>query len=300
MPRSSASVVSDPSLPPSIRRSLNVESGLNDGIATPVVTALIAASAAVIGVGVMQDTASTHGFGAVVDLVGGTAVGAAAGALCGLALRRTRAAGWVVAGGDRIVALMVAALAFLVAEELEVNYFVAAFVAGLAFRSGIGRDDEEVIELPELIGQVLALAVWFAFGAQLVIDGLDLVDWRIALYAVLSLTVVRMVPVALSMLGSGFGLRSMLFIGWFGPRGLASVVFGLLIVEELPVDDPGVRTVLSTIVLTVVLSVLAHGMSARPLAAWLRRSEPSTDGDGRSSPIQHRSPFGRRQPGVGR
>ena len=103
------------------------------------------------------------------------------------------------------------------------------------------------------------------------LDGLEIVDWRIALYAVLSLTVVRMAPVALCMLGAGFGARTMVFIGWFGPRGLASVVFGLLIVEELPVDDPGVHTVLSTIVLTVLLSVIAHGVSARPLAAWLRR-----------------------------
>ncbi len=296
----SASVVSDQTLPQSIRRSLNVESGLNDGIATPAVTALIAASAAVIGLGAMRDTASTYGIDAVVDLVGGAAVGTAAGYLGGLALTSARTAGWVVAGGDRIVTFMVAVLAFLVAEEVGVNYFVAAFVAGLAFRAGIGRDDEEVIELPELLGQVLALAVWFAFGAQLVLDGLDLVDWRIALYAALSLTAVRMVPVAISMLGGGFSVPSMLFIGWFGPRGLASVVFGLLIVEELPIDDPGVRTVLSTIVLTVVLSVFAHGLSARPLSAWMRRTEPSSTTDSGSAPIRHRSPFGRRQSGTAR
>ena len=102
-------------------------------------------------------------------------------------------------------------------------------------------------------------------GAALLLDGLEVVDWRIALYAVLSLTVVRMVPVAISMIGAGFTRPATLFIGWFGPRGLASVVFGLLIVEELPVDDPRVQTVLSTIVLTVLLSVVAHGISGRPL-----------------------------------
>ena len=168
-------------------------------------------------------------------------------------------------------------LAFLVAEEADVNYFVAAFVAGFAFRAGIGEDDEEVTELPELIGQVLAMAVWFVFGAGLLLEGLELVDWRIAVYSVLSLTVVRMVPVAISMMGAGYGRPATVFIGWFGPRGLASVVFGLLIVEELPVDDPGVGTVLSTIVLTVLLSVLAHGVSGRPLTAWMRRQEPVTD-----------------------
>ena len=119
------------------------------------------------------------------------------------------------------------------------------------------------------------------------------VDWRIALYSVLSLTAIRMVPVAISMMGAGYGRPATVFIGWFGPRGLASVVFGLLIVEELPVDDPGVEIVLSTIVLTVSLSVLAHGISARPLIAWMERQEPGTDHDGADPPIRHRSVFGR-------
>ncbi len=289
----SAFVVSDESLPQSIRRALNVESGLNDGIATPVVTALIAASAAMIGVGAIEDSASTHGYGALVDLVGGVAVGVVAGYAGGLALSRAKSAGWVTSGGERIVVLMLAAVAFLVAEEISVNYFVAAFVAGIAFRAGIGEDDKEVTALPELIGQVLALAVWFVFGAQLVLEGLEIVDWRIALYAVLSLTVVRMLPVAMCMLGAGFGTRPTIFIGWFGPRGLASVVFGLLIVEELPPGQPAVRTVLSTIVLTVLLSVIAHGVSARPLAAWLRRGEPAPDRPADETPIRHRPMFGR-------
>jgi sodium/hydrogen antiporter len=288
----SASVVSDPSLPQTIRRSLNVESGLNDGIATPVVTALIAGAATVIGVGVLEDTASTHGIGALVDLVGGLIIGALVGYLGGLAVTWTRARGWVSPGGARIVALMIAGLAFLVAEVAGVNYFVAAFVAGFAFRTGIGYDDEDVTELPELIGQVLALGVWFVFGAALLLDGLEFVDWRIAMYAVLSLTVVRMVPVAISMMGAGYGRPTIVFIGWFGPRGMASVVFGLLIVEELPVDDPAVRTVLSTIVLTVLLSVLAHGISARPLTAWVRRREPPSEHPTDDKPIRHRSPYG--------
>ena len=190
-----------------------------------------------------------------------------------------------------------AALAFLVAQETGVNYFVAAFVAGFAFRAGTGEDDEEATELPELIGQVLALAVWFVFGAGLLLDGLELVDWRIALYAVLSLTVVRMAPVAISMIGAGFSRPATLFIGWFGPRGLASVVFGLLIVEELPVDDPRVQTVLSTIVLTVLLSVIAHGVSGRPLAAWMRRQEPTSD-EAERAVIRPQSPHRRRALGA--
>ena len=292
----SAGVVSDESLPRSIRRSLNVESGLNDGIATPAVTAFIAAAATVLGVGVIEDTASGPGTAALADLLGGVAIGALAGYFGGIVMTRDRAHGWIAPGGRRIAVLSLSVLAFLVAEETGVNYFVAAFVAGFAFRAGTGEDDEEATELPELIGRVLALAVWFVFGAGLLLDGLELVDWRIALYAVLSLTVVRMVPVAISMIGAGFTRPAMLFVGWFGPRGLASVVFGLLIVEELPVDDPRVQTVLSTIVLTVLLSVIAHGISSRPLTLWMRRHEATSDEED-STVIRPASPLGGGAPG---
>lgn len=293
----SASVVTDESLPQAIRRSLNVESGLNDGIATPAVTALIAAAATVIGVGAVEDTASSPGTAALVDLLGGVAIGVLVGYLGGVVVTRARSDGWVAPGGRRIAVLMLAVLAFLVAEEVGVNYFVAAFVAGIAFRAGIGADDEEVTELPELIGRVLALAVWFVFGAGLLIDGLELVDWRIALYSVLSLTVVRMTPVAVSMIGAGFSGPATAFIGWFGPRGLASVVFGLLIVEELPADDPRVQTVLSTIVLTVMFSVLAHGISGRPLSAWMRRKERGSASADEDTQTRPPSTFGRPRAG---
>jgi sodium/hydrogen antiporter len=220
-------------------------------------------------------------------------MGALVGYLGGVVVTRARAAGWIAPGGRRIAVLMLAVLAFLVAEEVGVNYFVAAFVAGIAFRAGVGADDEEATELPELIGRVLALAVWFVFGAGLLLDGLELVDWRIALYAVLSLTVVRMGPVALSMIGAGFSGPATAFIGWFGPRGLASVVFGLLIAEELPADDPRVQTVLATVVLTVVLSVLAHGISGRPLSTWMRRKEPASVSADEDTQTRPPSTFGR-------
>ena len=219
-----------------------------------------------IGVGALEDTASTHGVGAVVDLVGGVAIGAVVGYVGGFAVTRSRVHQWIDPGGGRIVALMLAVMAFLVARAIGVNYFVAAFVAGLAFRTGVGHDDEEVTELPELLGQVLALAVWFVFGAGLLWPGLELVDWRIAVYAVLSLTVVRMAPVAISMTGAGYGRPATAFIGWFGPRGLASVVFGLLIIEELPADDPRVQT------------VLVHDRAHRPAQCVRPRNQrPTTD-----------------------
>jgi NhaP-type Na+/H+ or K+/H+ antiporter len=273
----SASVVSDESLPTLIRRSLNVESGLNDGIATPVVTALIAAAAVAIGAGEFADSASGPGWSAAVDLVGGLAIGVGLGYLGGRAIVGAAARGWVVQGGRRIATLMIPVVAFAVSRELGVNYFVAAFVAGVAYRAAQRADDPETVELPELLGQVLSLLVWFVVGAVLLVDGLVAAGWRSVVYAVLSLTVVRMVPVAIAMVGSRSGRATPLFVGWFGPRGLASVVFGLLILEELPPDDPGVRTVTATIVLTVLASVVAHGVSGRPLTAWMA-SQPAPEG----------------------
>ena len=289
----SAAVVSDERLPVGIRRSLNVESGLNDGIATPAVTGFIASAAVAIGAGVLPDTASGSGVAALVDVLGGVAVGAAVGFGGGRTVTWARARGWIAPGGRRVAVLMLPLVAFGASHLLEVNFFVAAFVAGLAFRGAVEEDDPEATELPELVGRVLSLGVWFVFGAAMVVDELRLVDWRIGLVAVLSLTLVRMVPVALALAGSGVGRPATLFIGWFGPRGLASVVFGLLIVEELPVSDPGVRTILSVISLTVLLSVMAHGLSGRPLCSWMAGQEVGAPGHEGGAGMRPTSPFGR-------
>ena len=291
----SASVVSDERLPAGIRRALNVESGLNDGIVTPLVTAFIASAAVAIGAGALADTASGPGVAALVDVGGGVVIGIVVGYGGGWVATRARAAGWIAPGGRRVAVLMLALLAFGVSHLLDVNFFVAAFVAGLAFRGAVGVDDPEATELPELIGRVLALGVWFVFGAALVVDELRLVDARIALYAVLSLTVIRMVPVAIGLVGSGVGRPATAFIGWFGPRGLASVVFGLLIVEELPANDPEVRTILATISLTVLLSVVAHGLSGRPLSNWMARQPVGASGHEGGTGMRPTSPFGHRR-----
>ncbi len=275
----STGVLADDAVPFGVRRSLNVESGLNDGIATPVVTGLIAASTAVVSGAAPVASASTSLGGAVVDLLGGAAIGLAIGYLGGLAIVRSRAVGWSDATAGRVAVLMVAVVAFALSLELGCNQFVAAFVAGLGFRTAPRDPDDEATELPDLIGRVLSLTVWFIFGAALVVDAIGAVDWRIVLYASLSLTVVRMAPVALAMIGTGADRATTLFVGWFGPRGLASVVFGLLIVEELPIADAHVQLVSAVVVVTVVASVLLHGASGRPLARRMaRRAAPAERG----------------------
>jgi NhaP-type Na+/H+ or K+/H+ antiporter len=260
----SAPVLADERLPIGVRRVLNVESGLNDGIATPVVTFFIASTAAVLGV-VEQEF--EDGAGAMRQLAIGIAVGTIlafiGGRLVGLSHRR----GWIQHGSRRLATLSLAVLAFLIASEMGGNAFVAAFVGGLVFGASAPSDAVESVELTELTGGLLSLTLWFIFGAGFVVPAFEVLDLRTALYAVASLTLVRLVAVAISLLGSGVDRPTALFVGWFGPRGLASVVFALLAVEALGVSDPGVEVAIDAIAITIVFSVVAHGLAGRPLAS---------------------------------
>jgi NhaP-type Na+/H+ or K+/H+ antiporter len=259
----SASVIADERLPVRVRRVLNVESGLNDGIATPVVTFCIAAAATALGVigGEHED-----GFGALGQLLIGAGVGAAIAFVGGRLIVLTRQRGWMQHGSRRLATLALALLAFLVASEAGGNPFVAAFVGGIVFGATAATEAVESVELTELAGNLLSLVLWFIFGAAFVIPAFTDLDARIVLYAIASLTVVRMVPVALALLGTGQGRPTVAFVGWFGPRGLASVVFALLAVEELGNTDPRVLVAINTITVTIVFSIIAHGITGRPFA----------------------------------
>jgi NhaP-type Na+/H+ or K+/H+ antiporter len=160
----------------------------------------------------------------------------------------------------------VAVAAFAIALAFDANGFIAAFVAGVAFGSVLedSIDLEQAVELPELGGELLALVVWFVFGATLVPLALENLDGPVIVYALASLTIVRMLPVALSLIRSGLDRPSVVFIGWFGPRGLASVVFALLAIEELGESSSEVRQAVATVALTVLLSVVLHGITAGP------------------------------------
>jgi sodium/hydrogen antiporter len=259
----SASVISDERLPIRVRRVLNVESGLNDGIATPVVTFCIAAAATAIGV---VGDEHEEGFGAVGQLLIGVGVGTAVAFVGGRLIVLARQRGWTQHGSRRLATLALALLAFLVASEAGGNPFVAAFIGGIVFGATATTDAVESVELTELAGSLLSLVLWFIFGAGFVLPAFEDLDVRIALYAIASLTVVRMVPVALALVGAGQDRSTIAFVGWFGPRGLASVVFALLAVEELGDTDPGVVVAVNTITITIVLSIIAHGITGRPLA----------------------------------
>ncbi len=254
-----ATIMEDSRIPNRIRRVLNVESGLNDGIATPFVNLFLAGAVAT------EMIHSSSVLGAVGELLIGAGIGVATGLLGGWLLARAHDSGWTDAGFRTLAPLGLALLAYGSAIEAHGNGFVAAFVAGMAFGSVVRRDLDQVTGFAEETGGLLSLMVWLIFGAAMVVPGLDHATWSDCLFAVLALTVVRVVPVALALMGSGLGRFTVGFVGWFGPRGLASVVFGLIAYDSLDPADAG--RVLSVVTVTVALSVVAHGLSAAPLAA---------------------------------
>ena len=233
----SVEVINDERIPLRLRRALNVESGLNDGIATPIVVFMLAVAASQLGI--VNESVSLEIGAALRELGGGIITGIAVGIGGAVLISTAARRGWIMSGGRRLATLAVAIAAFAVALAFDANGFLAAFVAGIAFGAmldGKVVDREEATELPALGGELLALVVWFLFGATLVPLAIEDLDRRAVVYALASLTVIRMLPVALSLVRSGLDRPSVVFIGWFGPRGLASVVFALLAIEELGDD----------------------------------------------------------------
>jgi NhaP-type Na+/H+ or K+/H+ antiporter len=257
-------VVTDRAVPARVRRLLSVEGGLNDGIATPVVMLALAGAASAEGLADAPGVAA-----AVLDLVIGVGAGAAVGGAGGALLRWARRRGWVDEQFAGIAVLALALAAYATALALGGNGFVAAFCGGLAFGAAAGRRGPAELVFTEQAGSLVSLLVWLGFGAIAIPVVVDHLDWATVGYALLSLTVVRMVPVALALAGAGLGRDAVLFIGWFGPRGLASLLFALLTLEELGAQAEPAVAVISV---TVVLSVLAHGVTAGPLAARYGRA----------------------------
>ena len=250
-------VVSNRRLPSRIRQGLNVESGLNDGVCVPLLIIFLTIAQAEEGVGDVEPlrvVLEEIGFGAIGGVV--------AGVLGAWVLRTFAAKGWMDATWKQINAIATPLLAYTVASALGGSGFIAAFVAGIVFGVVAGDRAEAATFMAEQSGELLNAATFLLFGAVLLGPALGELDWRIALYAVLSLTVVRMLPVALSMLGTGMRRVTVSFLGWFGPRGLASIVFVLLLVEQTELPERSLM--LAVVTWTVALSVYAHGLTAWP------------------------------------
>lgn len=254
-------VVTNPVVPAKVRESLNVESGLNDGICVPVVLFFLALSAGAVEVSESAALVTKL----TIEVIGiGTAVGLALAVLAGSALRYCSSRGWVSGTWLQMPVIALALLCFGSAQWLGGSGFIASFVGGLTFGAMTKQHKGRFLEAAEGTADAVAMLTWFAFGTVILELLLPGFSWRTLVYAMLSLTIVRMLPVILSLIGKGLRLDTLLFIGWFGPRGLASIVFLVMVVAD---KLSGGETIVAVVVWTIVLSVVMHGLSANPLAA---------------------------------
>ena len=249
-------VVEDETVPLRVRQALNVESGLNDGMVVPAVLLFVA-----LATGEGETGLDFWGPFVLRQIGLGLVIGVAAGAIGGRLIARSRAAGAIEGIYAQLATLAVAAVAFAGALAAGANGFIAAFVAGLAFGEAAGDEAEHLDEYTEDTGRLLAVVAFFLFGNLFVLDALSATTVAIMVCAVAALTLGRIVPVALSMVGMGASWPTTLFVGWFGPRGLASILFGLLLIEE---DLAAAEQLFAIIAWTVAASVFLHGATA----AW--------------------------------
>ena len=258
-------VVSNERVPVRLRQALNVESGLNDGIALPVLLVLVSIAGSV---GHAKSGTELATFAALQVTVG-PLVGLAIGYIGAKLMERSYGAGWISGPFLRLGALGLAVLCFAGAELAHGNGFIAAFVGGLTFGNCARKICPTVHAFADAEGQLLTLATFMVFGAAMLPPALEAMTPIMVVYAVLSLTVVRVVPVALSLMGTGLRWESVAFVGWFGPRGIASVLFALVVLEEA--NFAGKETVLTVTVIAVLLSIVAHGATAAPMARLFSR-----------------------------
>lgn len=265
-------VVTNEAVPSNMREGLNVESGLNDGICVPILfvfLALVTATGAETSTLVLalKLVAEEIGIGLAVG-IGLTITGSWLGT-------RFADRGWVTETWRQLPVPALAVACFAVAQWLGGSGFIAAFAGGLLFGGIQKRHKRELLLAAEGTGDTLALITWVVFGAAVVGQAVGSFSWEVVLYALLSLTLVRMLPVFLVLAGMNLQTSKKLFMGWFGPRGLASIVFAVIVLNE---HLPGGGTIAMTAVCTIVLSVVAHGLSANPLVAALAARIKRSDG----------------------
>ncbi|HJU56343.1 MAG TPA: cation:proton antiporter [Pyrinomonadaceae bacterium] len=251
-------IVNSPRVPMKIRQALNVEAGLNDGLSVPFLLFFIALAGGGAETGhssLIKYIVEQLGYGALVGL----GIGFVGGRLLGEAHRRR----WTGHMWLQLGTLALPLLCLLASEAVHASMFIAAFIGGMAAQAGFKSGGEaDAIEFTEHAGQLFNLSVFFLFGL-LVARVWDQLDARHLLYAALSLTVVRMLPVVISLIGTRLSAATILFMGWFGPRGLASIVLGLVYLEHAS-PQPGEATIRLAVMATVLCSIFAHGLSALP------------------------------------
>jgi len=265
-------VIINKAVPARIRESLNIESGLNDGICVPVLFLFIALALGADTGGndisfAIKLVAQEVGIGLVVGL-GMAAIGAKILSVC---YKR----GWITEIWIQLPVIALALGSFAVAQTFHGSGYVAAFVGGLLFGSYKTDKHHELVHAAEGTGETLALVTWVMFGSAVLGQSLGYLSWQVVAYAVLSLTIVRMLPMFVSLTGSGETTTSKLFLGWFGPRGLASIVFAIIVINQNVENGQLLALIVAC---TVTLSIIAHGFTANPLARKLGPGMESADG----------------------
>jgi NhaP-type Na+/H+ or K+/H+ antiporter len=263
-------IYTNPLMPVRIRRALNVESGLNDGIASPFVILFLSITLTEEEI-LIGDWISGALFELGLALITGLIVGYVAGKFLKTAVSRK----WTTEMWSKLSILTVALACFFLSVAVGGNGFVAAFIGGLMFGQVSKHTLAEQTEFAEGAGTLMSMLVWAIFAAIYVspkiLTETFAYNGRVVIYALLSLTVIRMLPVALSMIGTGLRRDTILLMGWFGPRGLASVVFGLLATASFQEGGLSIEPLATIITVTVLLSIFAHGLSAQPLVNWYAR-----------------------------
>ncbi len=258
-------VVTNPSVPSRLREGLNCESGLNDGLCVPILLLFIAlAHDATAG--------GTHlAINLLVQELGiGAAVGLGIAGAGALALKTCTRKNWVSEVWLQLSVPALAVASFTIAQSLHGSGYIAAFVGGMLFGGVSSSATHKLIMPGEGISESLAMLTWLIFGTAVIGQSIQYFSWEIVIYAILSLTVVRMLPMYVALSGSGEQPASRLFLGWFGPRGLASLVFAIIVLNE---QVPEGQYLAMVVTCTVGLSLLAHGVTANPLADWIARKE---------------------------
>jgi NhaP-type Na+/H+ or K+/H+ antiporter len=258
-------IVNSPLVPMRVRQALNVEAGLNDGLSVPFLLFFIAMAAAGEG-----GASFARFIGEQLGL--GLVVGAGIGLMGGWLLNAARRAQWMAESFLQLAVVSLPVFCLLFSEPLGASPFIAAFVAGLCVQVPFKHAGKHSVEFTEEWGQIFNLAVFFLFGMMVARESGDF-GVSPLIYAMLSLTVVRMLPVAVSLMGSGLDKTAIAFMGWFGPRGLASIVLGLVYLEQEK-HLPGEQVTRHAVMLTVLLSILAHGLTASPGIRCLSLANP--------------------------
>ena len=258
-------VVTNQAVPSNIREGLNVESGLNDGICVPILLIFLAIATHTGGEG----GTTTLALKLVAEAIGiGVVVGVGFTYISVQLIRRAAERGWLSETWQQLPVPALAVACFTTAQVLGGSGFIACFVGGMLFGGLEEHHKHKLLLAAEGTGDTFALFTWVVFGAAVVGNSLDVLSWQILAYALLSLTVIRMLPVFLVLSGQNLRTDEKLFMGWFGPRGLASIVFGIIVLEE---HLPGGSVITATVVCTILLSVILHGITANPLVALLAK-----------------------------